>query len=302
MFLDRTHLRLLIDLDRTGSLSRAAETQRITQSAASQRLHEAERRLGLSLTQKTGRSLALTAAGRHLVNKASEAERMLRDAESEAQWIARSGGTKWRLIVSIFDRMDFATLSRELEAKGVSLSVLCRPTDHVAALLKDGAADAALMLGPTRPPGRAVMPVAADRLVAICGTYHPLAGRKSVSAKDISCHRYFTYSERPDAGFEYTQFFRPAGALPERVERFESVSLIIDMVSAGLGLSILPMRAVALDAAAERIGVLDLPTRISVSWWLSSNPVCSSPLAPEDAASSVANALPLGRVSRTEPS
>ncbi len=60
--LDRAHYQLLLALDRRGTISAAATELFITQSAASQRLREAERRLGFPLTTRQGRTVALTPA------------------------------------------------------------------------------------------------------------------------------------------------------------------------------------------------------------------------------------------------
>src|SRR5215210_7691967 len=58
------NLRLFRDIVQTRSLSRAAEMNGITPSAASQQINEVERTLGVMLLDRSTRPLSLTAEGR----------------------------------------------------------------------------------------------------------------------------------------------------------------------------------------------------------------------------------------------
>ena len=64
--LERQHIDLLVALRHSGKLATAAQLVHISASAASHRLKEAERRLGVALTATDGRSIRLTPAGLHL--------------------------------------------------------------------------------------------------------------------------------------------------------------------------------------------------------------------------------------------
>ncbi|MET1416649.1 LysR family transcriptional regulator [Roseibium sp. HPY-6] len=291
MFLDRSHLQLLIGLARNKSLSRAAEAQNITQSAASQRLREAERRLGVSLTQKQGRSLTLTNAAEHLVEKALVAERILAEAEAEAQWISRASGPRLRLVLTVFDRLDIVTLSDVLERRGIGLTLLRRMPEQVGSLLTDGLADAVLTLEQHAPLGHLRTHVTQDHLVAVCAPGHPFAMADEVTAELVSHERYFTYSEQPGAGFEYEHFFSPAGVMPTRVERIESSVSLIDLVAAGRGVSVLPRLSVARDAKVGRVKMLSLPLPIPVKWCLSSKQTFSVDCTPAEVSELLATIL-----------
>lgn len=58
------HLRCFLEVARRGSLSAAAEALHVSQPAASKTIRELEEILGVALFDRTGRRLALTAAGR----------------------------------------------------------------------------------------------------------------------------------------------------------------------------------------------------------------------------------------------
>ncbi|WP_328473931.1 LysR family transcriptional regulator [Actinoplanes sp. NBC_00393] len=68
--LDVRRLRLLHDLNRLGTIAAVAEARAYTPSAVSQQLAVLEREAGVALLERTGRSVALTPAGRVLVRHA----------------------------------------------------------------------------------------------------------------------------------------------------------------------------------------------------------------------------------------
>jgi LysR family transcriptional repressor of citA len=65
--MDVTHLRSLLALAETGSLTRAAERLNYAPSSVSAHLRSIETELGIELTERAGRGIALTPAGRDFV-------------------------------------------------------------------------------------------------------------------------------------------------------------------------------------------------------------------------------------------
>src|SRR5262245_30326836 len=71
-FLESHHLRLIAQVARTESVTRAADLLDVTQSAVSHQLRELEDKLGTPLFVRSGRRMLLTPAGRLLVETADE--------------------------------------------------------------------------------------------------------------------------------------------------------------------------------------------------------------------------------------
>jgi len=78
------HLQLIDELDRTGSLTRAADSLRLTQPALSKQLKEVEDMLGFEIFQRGSRGLRKTPQGAVLVNGASLLLRELLHVQIEA--------------------------------------------------------------------------------------------------------------------------------------------------------------------------------------------------------------------------
>src|ERR687886_2369156 len=80
---DTTRMRLLVEIERQGSLSGAAAAVGIGQPSASQHLRLLETAAGQRLVERTGRGSRLTDAGRVLASRAAQALATLGAAEGE---------------------------------------------------------------------------------------------------------------------------------------------------------------------------------------------------------------------------
>jgi molybdate transport repressor ModE-like protein len=85
---DATRLRLLVEIDRRGSVSGAASAVGIGQSTASEHLRLLETAAGQRLVERNGRGSRLTEAGRVLASSASQALATLAAGEEELHALA----------------------------------------------------------------------------------------------------------------------------------------------------------------------------------------------------------------------
>ena len=88
-FLDSRHLRLVAEVARTESVTRAAERLHVTQSAVSHQLREIEDRLGTALFARSGRRMCPTPAGRLLVEAAGDVLAKIDHVEHRVSQLAR---------------------------------------------------------------------------------------------------------------------------------------------------------------------------------------------------------------------
>jgi LysR family transcriptional regulator for metE and metH len=276
--LDRAHYQLLLALDRRGTISAAATDLFITQSAASQRLREAERRLGFPLTMRDGRSVALTPAALRLVQAAHASERALDAAEADARWLGSSREPALQLAVDVHDACWWlpsvlAGLNEDPNAAGIEL-VRSLAADGLTMVL-EGRADAVIAPNVTAVAPRS-HPLFDDQLVAVVSTTHPLAQRTVLTPDDFVDADYVTYSTTPQAGFENATFFAPRRVWPKRILRIESISALLDVVAAGLWTSVLPRWTVPTGPSIVTIP-LDPPPP-PISWSLVTRDLDANPL------------------------
>src|SRR5689334_20782781 len=89
VMLERSHLDLLREIERRGSLTAAARQLGLTQSALSHSVRKLEQQLGADLWVREGRGLRLTAAGEHLLTFAQRILPQFEHAEHVVEQIAR---------------------------------------------------------------------------------------------------------------------------------------------------------------------------------------------------------------------
>ncbi|MGA1053397.1 MAG: LysR family transcriptional regulator [Ilumatobacteraceae bacterium] len=254
--LDRPHYQLLLELSRAGTVSEAADRLYITQSAASQRLQQAERRFGFPLTVRVGRRLALTPAAQRLVEAADESERALLAGEVDARWLSTAGEAALLLAIDVFDHTPWLTpaiIDVGDDPDTAGLEVVRAPAGDAHRLLIDRRADVSLQAGPTTGT-LATRELFDDQLVGVVGPANPLGDRRTLTPDDFAGADYVTYSTVPRAGFEQATFLGPANAVPQRILRLESVTAIASLIATTTWCSILPSWMVD-----TRSGVVAIP-------------------------------------------
>jgi LysR family transcriptional regulator, regulator for metE and metH len=272
------HFTMLMTIRNTGSLSAAARSLGLTQSAATHQVKEAERRLGIALLIRRGRSVALTRAGESLADAAATCAPVLAEAEAKAQELGHGDAPRLRLAVGIQDGLPwagdlFAALGRR--ASPIRLDLVQTGRDMPAQSVHQGKADAAIELGDAAFPGLKRELIAKDELVGIVHRAHVCAARGRMLASEIVDDPYLAHALTPQRGFEFETFFKPARQVPRYIARIESLAAIIALVADGSGVSIQPRSAIrhAATATAGRIVAVPLsPAPIELPWYLHMHP------------------------------
>jgi len=139
-------LRYFVAVAEELSFARAAERLGIASPPLSRAIAQLEAQLGVTLLERTTRSVALTAAGRVLLEEARPALDALDAAGRRAQ---RAAGPRHRLVLALKADMDGGLLedvmaAYEREQAAVPLEVLLGGWREQAQMVRDGRADVAL--------------------------------------------------------------------------------------------------------------------------------------------------------------
>lgn len=155
--LNVNRLRLLREVAARGTIAAAAEAQFITPSAVSQQLALLEREAGVPLLERSGRRLALTAAGQALVE---DTERILAEIErAEAHLDAYARGLRGPLRTCAFPTAARALLVPALarlqaEHPELAISMVDLEPEQSLPMLKSGELDVVVTYGFDRLPER----------------------------------------------------------------------------------------------------------------------------------------------------
>lgn len=241
--LDRQILAILREVDRLGSVTAAAGRLNLSQSALSHTIRKFEERHGVEIWMKKGRSLRFTQAGNHLLALAQRllpqfehAERVLADFASGRRGTLRVGMEchpceRWLM------RMTGLYLARWPDVD-FDLRTAFR-YDGVAALL-DNEIDLLITPDPVEQPEILFTPVFDYQLVLVVHEAHPLAGRDAVQPQDLLDEELITVPVSLERLDIYTRFLVPAHCRPRRHRTAETTDLMLQLVAAGRGVTVLP--------------------------------------------------------------
>jgi len=259
--LDRQHLSILREVNRRGSVTAAAEKLNVSQSALSHKIAKFEERHGVKIWMKTGRGLRLTQTGEYLLSVAERvlpqmehAERVLNDFSLGRRGALRVGMEchpcqRW------LTRMATPYLTRWPDVD-FDVRTAFR-FDGVAALL-GYEIDLLITPDPVEMPELQFTPVFDYELVLMVHEAHSLAGKGKVQPQDLLDEELITVPVTLERLDIYTQFLVPAHCRPRQHRTAETVDLMLQLVSAGRGVTVLPDWLLKEDAAGMPIRALSL--------------------------------------------
>lgn len=256
-FLDSRHLRLVAEVARTGSVTRAADRLHVTQSAVSHQLREIESRIGTPLFHRSGRRMVPTAAGTHLAETAARVLTDIERAEAAVTQLARHDAGEFRLCSGC--HTGYHWVPPLLEALGqrypkVTVRLAPEHSNHAIGALLDGKLDLAIINHDPDDPRVRVQALFSDEHAAIVPPGHEWTRRAFVTPAQLGAARLFLYSRSLEESFVVRTVLRPAGVEPSDVTFLQLTEAIVEMVRAGLGLSVLPTWSIepALSAGIVR--------------------------------------------------
>jgi DNA-binding transcriptional LysR family regulator len=248
--MDITRLGLLGEFAERGSITAVARETHQTVSGVSQQLRRLEAEAGLPLTEKAGRGLVLTDAGRALAATARELSVAL--ARAEAEWDAFRNTPTGTVSLATFPtggQMFLPELLKRVDqVEGLNLQCSDRdpPSDGFVPLTADF--DIVLAHGMTLPKSNAdtiVVPVMIEPLVIALPSSHRLADRDYLVPKDLVGERWFGNPW----GYPFEAWLNQNLATPEEpmnvVQRFADTHIIEALVAAGDGIAGLPQYTAA---------------------------------------------------------
>ena len=268
--LDIRHLQMIRAIGRTGRVVDAADELGLTPSALSHRIKEAERRLGVPLFERMHKRLRMTAAAEYLANFSEKFLGELHLIEDEVRRMNSGIEHVVRLAIENYSAYhwfpEFISQFRT-ENPQIDIQIMAGQRRDLVSSLLDRHIDLAFVTGSNEHAATQSFALFQDQLVFICAPDHPLAKKTSISARDIEGQEFITFTKTPEPDQEFARLFRPERRYPTWTAAIELPEVIVEMVSAGQGTSILAEWAVAPHVRAGRIAALPLsPRPITVEW------------------------------------
>jgi DNA-binding transcriptional LysR family regulator len=253
-------LQVLVEVAQQSSFTRAAERLRLTQPAVSMQMKALERRAGLPLAERVGRTIALTDAGREMLRHARAVLRSLQDAEDALAALRglRSGRV---FIAAVSTAKYFAPKLLSLFSRQhpeVELKLAVNNRDAVIQKLMENDLDLALMGTPPTHLEATAFRFAKHPLVIIAAPDHPLAGLKRVPVKALEDETFLVREPGSGTRAAMERFFAANRIRPAATMEISSNETIKQAVMAGMGLSFVSQHAIGMEISLGALAILNV--------------------------------------------
>ncbi|MQA04313.1 MAG: LysR family transcriptional regulator [Streptosporangiales bacterium] len=246
--LEMHRLRVLHEIARHGSLTKAAAALSYTTSAVSQQIGALEREAGAQLLERHPRGVRLTEAGRALVEHTDTILTELRAAEMSLAAIAGGEGGRLRLgsfVTANATLMPQAVRAFQARYPNVRLDLVEADIDESLPALAAHQLDVALVaefpVVPVEKPGGVhLQRLLVDPLGIALPADHPLAHRSRVALTDLAEERWIQGVHHGSTVDVLPRACRQAGFEPDIAFRTDDQMTVRGLVAAGLGVALAP--------------------------------------------------------------
>lgn len=255
------NLVLFRDIVQTKSLSRGAELNGISPSAASQQLHELEKGLGVSLLDRSTRPLSLTPAGklyhdlcRDVLRRNDEFRVALDELRIDIEGTVRIASI-YSIGLSEMSQLE-AEFQQRLPHARLQIEYL-RPEKVYESVTADRV-DLGLVSYPEPTREISVIAWREEEMVLATAPSNPLAARESISAADLQGVDFIGFDQDLPIRREVDRYLRVAGVEVNFVMHFDNLQTIKEAIELGSGVSIVPARILRNELAQGRLAAVPI--------------------------------------------
>jgi LysR family transcriptional regulator, benzoate and cis,cis-muconate-responsive activator of ben and cat genes len=239
------HLRYFIAVAADENLSRAALKLHVSQPAISRQIRDLEEELGFPLFKRTGKSIALTGAGKTFLAEARSVLQHLDNAVQSARAIATKVTAELRLgYAPSLTAKILPVALRDFQARFPAVRVTLRDLSSAEMLagLRADELHVALTIKPSHKlrADMIFVPLSKSSMCVAVAPKHPLALHKSASLDEIARQPLIGYSREdyPDYYEILDCIFAGSGRAPRVIEEHDGLTSIITAVESGRGIAL----------------------------------------------------------------
>lgn len=267
-------------LARQGHFGRAADTCAISQPALSMQIKELEETLGAQLFERSARHVRLTAFGEDFATRVRD---ILRGVD-ELEDLARMSGSQMagRLRIGVIPTIAPYLLPRILGRLGDShpeLDIHVRETltPRLVQELMDGQIDTAILALPISEPTLTEMPLFTEKFVLVRPAND--SANPIPHVDDLQTMRLLLLEEGHCLRDQALSFCNMPTARPREGLDGSSLSTLVQLVGAGIGVTLIPEMAVDVETRSAQVCVSHFaapePERTIGMIWRRSNPLAT---------------------------
>ncbi len=238
-------LKIFCDVVRSASFSRGAAENDISQSSASQAVHQLELRLGVRLIDRSKRPLVPTAHGRLFYDEVKDLLARYYELEERVKTYSDDQNVVGTVTVASIYSVGLSHVSRYVDRfrrsyRGARVRLEYLHPSRVVEHVQDGSAELGLISFPKRWPDLTVLPWREEEMVVAVHPGHRFAGQESVEIGQLDGETFVGFEEDLAIRRIIDRFLRKHGVQVEVELEFDNIENIKSAVEDAGGIAILP--------------------------------------------------------------
>jgi DNA-binding transcriptional LysR family regulator len=260
MRIDALGVEAFLAIAEHGSFQKAADAIHLTQTALSRRLQNLEALLGVTLIERTTRSVELTTIGRDFL---PQARRLVTDLEAALSEIHESGkAQRGDVSIACVPTVGVQYLPRVIQAYAARhpqnrIRILDHASSDVAAAVLRREAEFGINIAGSHHPELRSEPLTEDRFVLVCRRDHPLADRATTSWRELESYRLIFAGEVSGNRPLLDGALAGLGLAIDAFYEVQRSSTALGLVAAGVAAAVVPRLALQ-KSAYPRLRVVAL--------------------------------------------
>ena len=241
--IEHSHLKVIAALKKNGTLTEAANTLCLSQSALSHQIRSLEKKLGVGLWEREGRYLRLTHAGQLLLEVADQVLPVLAQAEQSLK--AHGEGRQGILRIGVecypcYEWLTGVTGEFMRQMPDVDVDIVSKFQFSGLEGLLNHHIDILVTPDLIKQRGSYYEVLADYELVLVLAADHPLAGLKQISPEQLAAQTLLTFPVPLQRLDIYNYFLNPVYLKPAGHKVVESLELMLQMTELQRGVCVLP--------------------------------------------------------------
>ncbi|QDV34477.1 LysR family transcriptional regulator [Tautonia plasticadhaerens] len=256
-------LKIFCDVVRLASFSRGATENGVSQSTASQAVHNLEDRLGAKLIDRSKRPLKPTPHGKVYYEGCLELVERYQEVERRVRALGREDRIEGVVRVAAIYSVGLGHLTGHIAAFRArhplaDCRLECMHPSEVVERVRDGEADLGIVSFPKKWPGLDVVPWRDEEMVLAVPPGHPLADPAGVAAGRLDGARFVHYDRELPIRRAIDRHLKRRGVQVEPGLEFDSIENIKRAVEVGAGAAILPRATLDREVASGSLVAVPL--------------------------------------------
>lgn len=254
-----------------GSLTRAAETLSVSQSALSHQLKKVEQQLDTAIFSRIGKGLKLTQAGTRIMQASQSILAELTHLEKDLSDFRTGESGTIRLSTECYTCYSWlppVLKAFQDEYPKCSVKIVSDATRKPMQFLERSELDIAIVGDPYNSGQFESQELFSDEMLAVLSPDHPLAKKRILRPQDFEGETLVLYDVPDDDLFFMREMIKTNAIQLKQVMKLELTEAMIEVVAAGLGITIMANWVIADYLESKRLVTLPISKKpIERTWY-----------------------------------